>query len=434
MDTAAFVRANSSNLPKVDPYMLMEFMKNSDEHNAGEIRDAKALSSSRESYVETAIGYVETKRTGNLCDVRAKVVPEQRITSKYYVVMVHLEEANESIIDTSCDCAAGAGGCKHTVVVLHWLQKRSAEPSPTSIQCYWTKPSLKRALDKPLMCKDLAKGEVAERGPKDPLVLKRLRQEATKHGCGKSLLMVYDPERPMKMNSKYCIFDMMVDFLEKESRPTFNKFKIFSNAIMLENKEKIMKDTVGQVNSKQWHSIRQGRITGSKIYEIAHCKTPHGSLVEEILGGCKAPETKSMKRGKILEKRVLNKVKTDINKEIKECGFLIIDGIFGASPDGVGDDFVVEIKCPISEKTKKNYIKNGQIANKFMGQVQLEMLAAGKNKCLLCVADPKFESNSLIETIVVNFDKNYIDNLMRDAEKFWDENVYPVILKSASTA
>ncbi|XP_061713171.1 uncharacterized protein LOC133522011 [Cydia pomonella] len=91
MDTAAFVRANSSNLPIVDPYMLMEFMKNSDKHNAGEIRDAKTLSSSRESYVETAIGYVETKRTGNLCDVRAKVVPEQRITSKYYVVMFHLE-------------------------------------------------------------------------------------------------------------------------------------------------------------------------------------------------------------------------------------------------------------------------------------------------------------------------------------------------------
>ncbi|XP_063372595.1 uncharacterized protein LOC134660737 [Cydia amplana] len=363
MDTAAFVRANSSNLPKVDPYMLMEFMKNSDKHNAGEIRDAKALSSSRESYVDTAIGYVEIKRTGNLCDVRAKVVPEQRVTSKYYVVMVHLDEANESIIDTSCDCAAGAGGCKHTVVVLHWLQKRSDEPSPTSVQCYWTKPNLKRALERPVMCKDLAKGEVAERGPKDPRVLKRLREEAMKHGCGKSLLSAYDPERPTTIMSKYCIFDMMVDFFEKENTPSFNKFKIFSKEVMRENKEKIMKETEGQVNSKLWHSIRQGRITGSKIYEVAHCKTPQGSLVEEILGGSKAPETKAMKRGKILEKRVLNKLRTDINKEIEECGFLIIDGIFGASPDGIGDDFVVEIKCPISDKTKKNYIKNGQISS-----------------------------------------------------------------------
>ncbi|XP_063372526.1 uncharacterized protein LOC134660677 [Cydia amplana] len=364
MDTAAFVRANSSNLPKVDPYMLMEFMKNSDKHNAGEIRDAKALSSSRESYVDTAIGYVEIKRTGNLCDVRAKVVPEQRVTSKYYVVMVHLDEANESIIDTSCDCAAGAGflgGCKHTVVILHWLQKRSDEPSPTSVQCYWTKPNLKRALERPVMCKDLAKGEVAERGPKDPRVLKRLREEAMKHGCGKSLLSAYDPERPTTIMSKYCIFDMMVDFFEKENTPSFNKFKIFSKEVMRENKEKIMKETEGQVNSKLWHSIRQGRITGSKIYEVAHCKTPQGSLVEEILGGSKAPETKAMKRGKILEKRVLNKLRTDINKEIEECGFLIIDGIFGASPDGIGDDFVVEIKCPISDKTKKNYIKNGQV-------------------------------------------------------------------------
>lgn len=43
MDTA-FVRADTTNLPAVDTYMLMEYMKNSDKHNVAEIRGAKALS------------------------------------------------------------------------------------------------------------------------------------------------------------------------------------------------------------------------------------------------------------------------------------------------------------------------------------------------------------------------------------------------------
>lgn len=60
--------------------------------------------------MESAVGYLEVKRSGTLCDVRAKVVPEHRISNKYYVVTIHLDEANENIIDTSCEgCAAAAG-------------------------------------------------------------------------------------------------------------------------------------------------------------------------------------------------------------------------------------------------------------------------------------------------------------------------------------
>ncbi|KAI8432624.1 hypothetical protein MSG28_013610 [Choristoneura fumiferana] len=43
---------------------------------------------------------------------------------------------------------------------------------------------------------------------------------------------------------------------------------------------------------------RQGRVTASKVYEVGHCSTPDGSLVEQILGGYKMYDTKAMKRGK----------------------------------------------------------------------------------------------------------------------------------------
>lgn len=66
--------------------------------------------SSRDSYVENAIGYVEVRRYGSLCEVRSKVVPEHKLSSKYYTVTVYLNESDNTITDTSCDgCAAAAG-------------------------------------------------------------------------------------------------------------------------------------------------------------------------------------------------------------------------------------------------------------------------------------------------------------------------------------
>jgi len=38
------------------------------------------------------------------------------------------------------------GRCKHAVTVLIWLRRRSSEPSPTEIQCYWRKSVLSSAI------------------------------------------------------------------------------------------------------------------------------------------------------------------------------------------------------------------------------------------------------------------------------------------------
>lgn len=34
------------------------------------------------------------------------------------------------------------GGCKHVIAVISWLHRRSEEPAPTTVQCYWKKATL----------------------------------------------------------------------------------------------------------------------------------------------------------------------------------------------------------------------------------------------------------------------------------------------------
>lgn len=42
MENSSFVKASSDNLPNVDVYMLMEFMRSNDYVNAAEVREIKA--------------------------------------------------------------------------------------------------------------------------------------------------------------------------------------------------------------------------------------------------------------------------------------------------------------------------------------------------------------------------------------------------------
>ncbi|KAL0861793.1 hypothetical protein ABMA27_009267 [Loxostege sticticalis] len=151
-----FVRADSTNLPKVETVMIIEFLTNNDKHNIAEVRGAKTLMSSRDSYVDSAVGYVEVKRTSATCIVRAKIVPEHRVTNKQYLVTVTLDEHLDEIKDASCEgCVASAGGCKHTMLLMFWLDKKSKEPASTSVQCYWKKPSLAGVRADPVECEDV---------------------------------------------------------------------------------------------------------------------------------------------------------------------------------------------------------------------------------------------------------------------------------------
>lgn len=59
--------------------------------------------------------------------------------------------------------------------------------------------------------------------------------------------------------------------------------------------------TMDQSESNMWFELRYGRITASKLHEIAHCGKEDGVLVENILGTFKAfKDTKAISRGKYL--------------------------------------------------------------------------------------------------------------------------------------
>lgn len=136
-----FVQADSSNLPEVNTLMILEYVISSNKHSIDEIRDVKKLAASDENYVIDAVGFVQLKNNGTECLLKAKVASEEEGGIKYYTVSVHVNE--NTITDSSCNCHPDlAGGCKHTLLFMCWLEVKSSIPESAPVQCFWHKPLL----------------------------------------------------------------------------------------------------------------------------------------------------------------------------------------------------------------------------------------------------------------------------------------------------
>ncbi|GBP17818.1 hypothetical protein EVAR_102677_1 [Eumeta japonica] len=90
-----FVKANSSNLPRIDLLMLGEFLATNKEFCSSEFRNVKTSLSSRPSYGDDAISYVQLKREGNICTVKCKICPEHKVHAKLYAVTLIVDEEEE---------------------------------------------------------------------------------------------------------------------------------------------------------------------------------------------------------------------------------------------------------------------------------------------------------------------------------------------------
>lgn len=223
------------------------------------------------------------------------------------------------------------------------------------------------------------------------------------------------------------IHSMECKFFESSVGSTPEDFIAYCmQSMTVEACQKAAYETVGQSNSPLWHSLRYGRVTASKFHEAAHCKTVDGSLVESIFGA-KVFETQALQRGRILEGEVLKVVEATNKIKLNKCGLILSKEfpIFGASPDALGDDFIVEVKCPAKELTMKHYLTDSKEPTpKVMAQMQLQMHFAQKPAALYCVANYDFETSKKVIQSHVKYDEILCKELILKCTQFWSNAIF----------
>jgi putative phage-type endonuclease len=153
----------------------------------------------------------------------------------------------------------------------------------------------------------------------------------------------------------------------------------------------------------EWFAARAGKVTASRIADVmARTKSGWGAsradylsqlVRERLLGTCEQGfSNAAMQWGVEQEAAARDCYSFASDNAVAEVGFIPHPTIAmaGASPDGlVGDDGMVEIKCP-APGTHQATLLGGPIADKYVKQMQFQMACADRQWCDFVSYDPRW--------------------------------------------
>lgn len=184
----------------------------------------------------------------------------------------------------------------------------------------------------------------------------------------------------------------------------------------------------------EWFELRLGKVTASRIGDLM-AKTRSGYAasranymaelaIQRLTGAVGQGFTSpAMLWGTEQESNARNAYSFFTDNAVNEIAFINHPTIeqAGASPDGlVGDDGLVEIKCPNSA-THLDTLLTGKINNKYLLQMQWQMACSGRKWCDFVSFDPRFPEDLKIFIKRVNRDDERIAEITAEVKKFLAE-------------
>lgn len=184
-----------------------------------------------------------------------------------------------------------------------------------------------------------------------------------------------------------------------------------------------------------WFAARLGKVTASSLYKVlAKTKTGYGAdrgnymtqLVLERVTGNKAESytNASMQWGIDQEPFARAAYEASRGVMVDEVGFIPHPTIeaAGASPDGlVGDDGMVEIKCPDSKTALECWLSDTPVEGKYFAQMQWQMRCADRSWCDYVVFDPRMPTKAQLFVIRVQRDDEWLTVAEAEVVKFLAE-------------
>ena len=186
--------------------------------------------------------------------------------------------------------------------------------------------------------------------------------------------------------------------------------------------------------SEEWFAARRGKVTASRVADVmARTKTGFAAsrenykaeLVLEILTGTTAVGfvSEAMKWGTEKEPEARAKYAETIFETVTETGFVDHPSIVGAgcSPDGlVGDDGIVEIKCP-NTATFLDIFLSENIPQKWQTQIQMQLDTTGRKWCDFVCYDPRMPEGAQLFVKRVERDEMFIATMREMIIAFIEE-------------
>ena len=173
--------------------------------------------------------------------------------------------------------------------------------------------------------------------------------------------------------------------------------------------------------TEDWYNIRKGKMTASNAETIIAngkgLETYIYNLMAEYYSSAEKENyiNADMQRGIDLEPEARLEFEFYTNLDVQEVGFIEYNDFIGVSPDGlVGDDGLIEIKCPNDSIYFKLLLSNN-IKPEYIAQMQMQMYVTDRQYCYFVSYNPNFEKSLYIKKI--NRDEEMIEKLKKGLER-----------------
>lgn len=186
--------------------------------------------------------------------------------------------------------------------------------------------------------------------------------------------------------------------------------------------------------SEDWFVARLGKVTASRVSDVmAKTKSGYAAsrtnymmelLCQRLTGKREEGYTSAaMQRGTELEPAARSCYEAESGLFVVETGFVLhqdINGL-GASPDGlVGDDGLLEIKCP-NTATHVDFLRTGKPDGKYQWQMLAQMACTGREWCDFVSFDDRLPEPLQFSCIRFERDDCRIKEMLAEIKKFLEE-------------
>ena len=151
-------------------------------------------------------------------------------------------------------------------------------------------------------------------------------------------------------------------------------------------------------NSQAWLDARKGLLTASNATAIAaNGKGLDTYLIEILAEELSTAERDNytndqIERGKELEEHAIAMYELENNLTVERVGFIECDG-YGASPDGlIGENDLIEVKCPKDTVYTKLLIDKKPDSG-YVWQIQMQLLVTNRQRGVLVYYNPNFKKS-----------------------------------------
>lgn len=192
-------------------------------------------------------------------------------------------------------------------------------------------------------------------------------------------------------------------------------------------------------HTPEWYEARKGKVTASRFGDLLTLprskkdreagklsKTTESYMIElitEVLTGeSKDLQNIALDWGTEYEPRAREFYELSKLTEVQEVGFVInLElGLVGGSPDGlIGDDGIIEIKCPFNSTNHVEYMLGGDIPKNYYAQIQGNLWLMDRKWCHFISYDERMQKDEHKMVVKhVNRDEDFIKNLEEVIKNF----------------